>query len=579
MRSAPILLVVLLCAVGVGLGLRVMLRAPTRSHGAGGGPIAGSAGAWPDTIAGVPQGGIYTGIAEEPGNVNPFTCAGNVARRYVLGFTHDCLLDSDPTTGELRGALASAFETAADGSSCVFTLRDGVQFADGSPLTMRDVLFGWELAVAGHLSFGFAGDAFARVASVTQLDDRRFRVVFRQRHFAAVQAVGESWLVGQRQFFVDRVAAKARIAGTEPPEVASPRFAELLAQIERECGPGTGPYVLTNPPEGPSMWRMRKDLTLVRNERSWRRANEPGTWNFAGSRLLFRDPSAVLGVLKNREVDWFSSPDVGALVRDDASLLTDYRELAYDYRTLGVFLIKWNCRRTPLDLPEVRRALAKLFDMTAIQKSFGSNCTTAKAFAKPDSADYPGEVETPAFDPSQARRELREAGFDPERGNPLRLSILAPLGLPAMRATLELFVDAAKQAGVEVRFRMPEWGTYLDEKVGGEWDGLFVQQSFRPWADPYEFVHSGGMDNDGGWSHPGADRLAEDIRTEPDRQRRVELLRELHLLVHREQPVAFLVHPRVTMLLGVDVKGAVPGPLGLTLERAFFAADSRRRGG
>src|SRR5262245_21135198 len=181
MRALP-LLAVLIAALGLALGLRVMLRAPT-----------GGAGL---------EGHVYTGLAEEPSNVNPFTTTDAVARRLVLPYTHDCLLDSDPVTGALRPALAT-FEVAQDGTACTFTLRQGVRFSDGAPLTMADVLFGWELAKAGHLTFGTAGDAFARLDAVDVLDDRRFRVHFRAVHYAATQAVGESWIVAQRKFFVD----------------------------------------------------------------------------------------------------------------------------------------------------------------------------------------------------------------------------------------------------------------------------------------------------------------------------------------------------------------------------------------
>jgi len=566
MRRAPLLLLVLLCAVGVGIGLRVMLREPSR--------LQPTAGEWPAVIAGVPQGGVYTGIAEDPANVNPFTCVGAVARRLVLGYTHDCLLDCDPTTGELRGALAASFAPAADGMSCEFTLRAGVRFSDGSPLTMADVLFAWELATGGHLPLSPVLEAFRRVESVTAIDDRRFRVVFREPHYAAVHALGESWIVAKRDFFVERVAAKARLAGVAAPTVGSAEFATMLSQIVRECGPGTGPYEL---PDDPAAWRTRQDLTLTRNRHCWRREVAPGTWNFAGVRLLFRDPTAVVAALRSRAVDWFSSPSLDAIVAADPSLLADYRQLAYDYRTLGAYLVAWNCRRTPLDLPAVRRALAMLFDLDAVRKAFGDHGTKAKAFARPDSPDYPHEAESPPFDPARARRELRELGYDPEVGHPLKIVLLAPQGLAAMRSTLDLFGDACKQAGVELHVRMLEPSSFFEAKERGDWDAVFLQQSFRPWGDPHEFVTTGALHNHGGWSHPDADAMANAIRAELDPGHRRDLLHELHLLVQREQPVTFLLHPEVTMLLDRQLEGAAPGPLGLSLERAWFVDGAAAR--
>ena len=57
------------------------------------------------------------------------------------------------------------------------------RFSDGTPLTLDDVLFGWELASAAHLRLGFVHSAFERVERVERLDDRRLRVHFRDRHY------------------------------------------------------------------------------------------------------------------------------------------------------------------------------------------------------------------------------------------------------------------------------------------------------------------------------------------------------------------------------------------------------------
>ena len=114
MRALPVL-AVLIGVLGLALGLRVMLRAP--------GPAALTPAPAPAVAQGQvpqgqspqgqppqgqpPQGHVYTGLAEEPSNVNPFTTCDAVARRLVLPYTHDCLLDCDPVTGALRPALAS----------------------------------------------------------------------------------------------------------------------------------------------------------------------------------------------------------------------------------------------------------------------------------------------------------------------------------------------------------------------------------------------------------------------------------------------------------------------------------------
>ena len=572
MRALP-LLAVLIAALGLALGLRVMLRTPTSTAA----PPAPHRAAGHGQASDVPQGHVYRGLAEEPSDVNPFTTTDAVARRLVLPYTHDCLLDSDPVTGALRAALAS-FELAQDGKTCTFTLRQGVRFSDGAPLTMADVLFGWELAKAGHLAFGTAGDAFARVEAVDVLDDQRFRVHFRGVHFAATQAVGEAWIVAQRKFFVDRVAQRATAVNEAVPPVDCPRFARLFEQIETECGPGTGPYMLQNPPEGPSTWRRRQDLLLVRNPHSWRREAQPGCWNFDGIRTLFRDAQSAFHALANHEVDWFCCPQADEVLESRPELAQFYRKVCYDYRTLGVFRVVWNCRRPPFDDRRVRRALARLIDQDSILAVFGAEAAVAaRAHAKPGSPEYPREDKAFGFDPGAARQQLREAGFDPEQKKPLRLVLLAPEGTDAMRRMVDLFTDAGKKAGLDLEVRTREFTTFVAERDRGEWDGLLDLESFRASGDPYEFLHSGGLENDGHWHNAEADRLATAARAELDTGRRQALLRELHELVQEEQPVAFLVHPRASILLNVHVENLAPGPLGLVPERAFVREEFQKR--
>lgn len=578
MRSS-LLIVLLLAALGLGIGLRSWLQvAPVdgASTPAVGTPAAAGAERAPAATDGVPQGHVYTGVSEQPEDVNPFTAHSLIAQRLLLQ-THDALLDSDPITGELRPALAQAWEVAEDGRSCTFTLRDGVQFADGSPLSMDDVMFGWQLAQAGALPLGFVQTAFDRTESVEVLDERRLRVHFRGVHFAATQAVGEYWLVANRHWWIDRVAEQARQAGVDVPAVGSAEFALLLAQVDDECGPGTGPYELKNRPDGPSTWIRGQELTLMRNERCWRRAARPGCWNFAGIRYLFRDATAAFNLLLRGELDWYSSPGVDELLGSRPQLRDSYRRVEYDYRQLGVFRIVWNCRRPPYDDVRVRRALASLFDLDRVLGVFGGHGVPARALAKPDSPEYPRELAPFTQDLAAARAELREAGFDPEQGRPLRLVLLAPEGPEPIRRTLDLFADAARQVGIDLDVRVREWSVFVAEKKQAQWDGLFVQTGFRPWSDPYDFVHSDGGDNDGHWRDDEADRLATAAREEQDHARRTALLRELHELVYREQPTLFLLHPRVSLLLNVHLQGAEPGPLGLAIERAFVAPEFQRR--
>ena len=565
MRALPTLLVVLGVVVAGALGLRVLQNQRA----------APAASAPPDPQGGgVPQGHVYTGCTDEPTDVNPFTTSDPVAQRLVLGHTHDGLLAVDRATGELQPALAERFELDADGGGCTFTLRAGVRFADGSDVTLDDVLFGWELARAGHLAMGHAHDAFARVGAVERLDDRRFRVAFRDRHYAVLRVVGEAWLVAQKRFFVARVAA--RCAPEPPPPVDSAAFAVWLDQIDTECGPGTGPYRLDNDPAGTANWRPRQDLLLVRNEHCWRRVAAPGTWNFAGIRLLVRDPAGAQHALLRDEIDWFTGLTAEALVAAHPDLEQHYRQLRYDHPSLGVYRAVWNCRTGPCRDARVRRALAMLFDVEGLLGMAGSGASRAFAHAKPGSVGYPTGLEPLPHDPAAARALLREAGYDPAQGKPLALTVIAFQGTPMLERICDVLAHGAGSAGIELDLRRRAPAAFVQEKQSTAWDGLLGLQSFRGWADPYDLLHSEGVDNDGGFHDADVDRLATAARTEHDPTARAALWREMHTIVWREQPAALLLHPQVSLLLSRRVEGAFVGREGIVLERAFVAPARQR---
>jgi peptide/nickel transport system substrate-binding protein len=539
------------------------------------GAPAGERAQTPALGGGVPQGHVFTGAADEPDDINPLTSHNLVGRRLLLAYTHEALLDIDPASGDLRPALAASWQVDADGGGCTFTLRDGVLFADGSAVTMDDVLFGWRLAAAGHLALGQIADAFARVRAVEVLDERRFHVAFRTPHYAALRVVGESWLVVQQRFFVARVAAKC--APEPPPPLHSREFALLVDQIDRECGPGTGPYQLENAPDGPQRWRPRQEVLLVRNPHCWRRRHQPGTWNFDGIRVLFRDQAGATNALLRGEVDWYSSPQLAELLQKRPELAQQYRELVYDYDALGVYRVVWNCRQTPTDDPRVRRALGMLVDVAALQRACPGLGAPAVAHCKPDSPGCPPDLQPLPFGIAAARGLLREAGYAPEEGRPLRVTIVALQGTDVLRRMADLLEDGARQAGVALDLRRRDYVPFMHEKKAGQWHGLLVQQMFRPWGDPWDLLHSRGLDNDGGYANVEVDRLLDAARVERDPAQRAEHWQRAHRLVHADQPAALLVHPLACILLDRRIEQASTGRTGLVLERAFVAVGRQRR--
>jgi peptide/nickel transport system substrate-binding protein len=62
----------------------------------------------------------------------------------VYGLIHNSLLTTNGVTGELEPELAESWEIAPDQKRIVFTLREGLKWSDGEPLTAEDVEFSFQ---------------------------------------------------------------------------------------------------------------------------------------------------------------------------------------------------------------------------------------------------------------------------------------------------------------------------------------------------------------------------------------------------------------------------------------------------
>lgn len=76
-----------------------------------------------------------------PGEPKTFNYALNNESPNVFGLLYEGLITEDGLTGELQPALAESWEIADDKQRIVFTMRSGLKWSDGEPLTVDDVIF------------------------------------------------------------------------------------------------------------------------------------------------------------------------------------------------------------------------------------------------------------------------------------------------------------------------------------------------------------------------------------------------------------------------------------------------------
>jgi peptide/nickel transport system substrate-binding protein len=126
---------------------------------------------------------------------------GTATPDNFLTAIHDALIKNQGTELYNHLALAEHFAVAADSKSATFTLRKGIKFHNGEPVTPQDVKFSYENYR------GAKSDVFKkRTERVEIVDDRTIRFVFKEPFldfailFGTANVAGAGWVVPEKYY-------------------------------------------------------------------------------------------------------------------------------------------------------------------------------------------------------------------------------------------------------------------------------------------------------------------------------------------------------------------------------------------
>jgi len=126
---------------------------------------------------------------------------GTATPDNFLTALHDALIKNQGTQLYDHPALAERFTVAADSKSATFTLRKGIKFHNGEPVTPQDVKFSYENYR------GAKADVFKKKTERVEIvDDRTIRFVFKEPFldfailFGTANVAGPGWVVPEKYY-------------------------------------------------------------------------------------------------------------------------------------------------------------------------------------------------------------------------------------------------------------------------------------------------------------------------------------------------------------------------------------------
>ena len=379
---------------------------------------------------------------------------------------------------------------AADGLSWTFTLRSGVTFSDGSPLTAAEVKASLDLA---RTSAAYS----ARLGDITNV------------------TAGEGTVT----------VTLSRANGNLP--------ALLDIPIVKETGGvplGTGPYVLSGSGE---------DWTLTARQGWWQ-----------GEEL----PLQTIPLRAIQEADdlihAFDTRDI-VLVSTD---LTGTNALGFsgsfdtvDYPTSVMLYVGFNTRSGPCQTAAVRQALLRAFDRETVSTAlYSSHAQPAALPISPASPYYPEELaQELEYAPQQAAQLLTEAGWTQGEGGwtkgrqSLSLRFVAPVDNPIRVSAAEHLAAGLTDLGIQVDLQLLAWDDYVAALEGGNFDLYLAEVRLTADFDLTALITAGGSLNYGGYADTQAAQLLQEYRAAVVQGRETSGLR-LYERLAEEPPFAVL---------------------------------------
>jgi len=355
---------------------------------------------------------ITVNLVNEPSSLDP-PQQWNPDSYYVYRNIFDNVVTRDDA-GEIVPEIATAWEQVSD-TEMVLTIRDGVTFHDGSPLTAEDVAFS--------------------VQRITNPD-------FGSPQLGQFNQIIGAEVTGENQVTLTTdVSYPVLLAQLVKLSVVPKAVVESMGDEAFNAAPvGSGPYKFDS-------WTRGVEVDLTRNDDYW---GTKGPFEAASFKAV-ADASTRVANLRAGTADLIVSldSDIATQIEGQSGvkvLTAPTERVAF----MGI-----NTTRPPLDDPKVRHAAAMAIDREGIVLGIlAGGETPVDQMATPAHFGYVEGAAPIAYDPEEAKRIVAETGAGEI---PMQFATSPVYDQRIVQAVQQMLTDA----GFNVEISMTDMSTYL----------------------------------------------------------------------------------------------------------------------
>ena len=424
---------------------------------------------------------------------------------------YDTLLGID-SSFKVRPQMAD-WTVSADKLTYTFTLRDGLKWHDGAPVTAEDCVASlkrWVTSVDG-----MARKLMDFTAGIEAADSRTIAYKLKEPYGLVLETIAKPSSICA--FMMPKRLAETPITKQIPEQIGSGPFKFVAAEFQ----PGVKAVYERNsdyvPRKEPAEWTSGGKVVKV-DRVEW---------------LTMPDAQTALNALQSGDVDFVETPPFDLLPVLESN--PDIKVVIlnkFGFQSFG----RMNFLHPPFDNVKIRRAaLLALNQKDVLDAQIGNPkyyklCGAFFICDTPLASDAGGETLIKGNGMAEAKKALAESGYD---GSPV--VILAPTDQILLKAQPVIAAQLLREAGFKVDLQAMDWQTVVTRRASqkptkeGGWSMFFTYQGAADSMNPLVNGAMVGMGKDGGWFGWSEDPKLEELRdafaraTSPEEQKKIAL--------------------------------------------------------
>ncbi len=360
-------------------------------------------------------------------------------------------------TATVVNSLCTDYSVSDDGLTYDFTLREGVLFSNGDPLTSADVCYSFsrlltEAAINTDIPLEILGGQALMNKEADTLEGFKIKD---ETHFSIVLEAPNGGFIAElssaaMSIVNERVTREAKNFGKDPAETI-----------------GSGPYYAAE-------WVPNDHFTLRYNERYW---GEEPTVKESVHRII-PDASTRDLMFQNGEIDIIDLSDIDPLIVQ-RSYKTEHADQIVYNQQIGMTYLALNETNEFLKDVRVRKAICKAIDVDDIVHNLMSDDAIKQNGIIPTGAwGHNENLESTPFDPEEARALLSEAGY--HDGD---VSFEMALPSDGLRLLYETISNRLSKIGIDAYIKVYDKAAWMEKRRAGEIES-FITVWMLDYNDP-----------------------------------------------------------------------------------------------